>query len=141
MCRKFETTVPSLLDASQTVVHGEYFGLNIVYQNGTTWPADWQSTAIAPGEIDLASLTHSWPRPVVRRCEREYRKARWPDRIPDDFEEVLAAARLYVNFRWLGDPGLMTPSIAPSGRPGVPKRSKKFLKDLYAAGKALGWVE
>ena len=141
MCRKFESRVPILLDAPQTVIHGEYFGQNIVYRNGMSWPADWQSTAIAPGEIDLASLTHSWPRALVRRCEREYRKARWPNRIPEDFEEVLAAARLYVNFRWLGDARLMTPSIGPSGRLQVQKLTKKFLKDLYAAGKTLGWVE
>jgi len=77
----------------------------------------------------------------VRRCEREYRKARWPNRIPEDFEEILAAARLYVNFRWLGDARLMTPSIGPSGRLQVPKLTKKFLKDLNAAGKILEYVE
>src|SRR5439155_702258 len=92
-------------EAPRTVIHGEYFGLNIIYQNGTSWPADWQSAAIAPGEIDLASLTHSWPRPLVRKCEREYRRSRWPDGAPDDFPEILEAARAYMNFRWLGDPG------------------------------------
>src|SRR3989475_13312309 len=129
MCRKFESRVPILLDAPQTVIHGEYFGQNIVYRNGTSWPADWQSTAIAPGEIDLASLTHSWPKALVRRCEREYRKARWPDGAPDDFPEILEAARVYMNFRWLGDPSLMTPQFGPGGRPAVPKRAKKFLKE------------
>src|SRR3989454_8070043 len=102
LCDEFGTLTPRLLEAPRTVIHGEYFGLNIIYQNGTSWPADWQSAAIAPGEIDLASLTHSWPRPLVRKCEREYRRSRWPDGAPDDFPEILDAARAYMNFRWLG---------------------------------------
>ena len=141
LCDEFGTFIPRLLGAPRTVIHGEYFGLNIIYQNGTSWPADWQSAAIAPGEIDLASLTHSWPRPLVRKCEREYRRARWPDGGPDDFPEILEAARVYMNFRWLGDPSLMTPQLGRSGRPAVPKRAKKFLKELHAVGARVGLVE
>jgi hypothetical protein len=111
-----------------------------VYQRGTSWPADWQSAAVAPGEIDLAALTHSWPRSVVARCERAYRASRWPGGTPRDFGEILEAARLYMNLRWLGDPGLMSPQSGPRGRPIVPKRSKKFIKELHALGMRLGLV-
>ena len=141
LCDDFGDFIPRLLAAPRTVIHGEYFGLNIIYQNGTSWPADWQSAAIAPGEIDLASLTHSWPRPVVRKCEREYARSRWSDGVPDDFMENLEAARLYMNFRWLGDPGLMAPQFGPSGRPIIPKRAKKFIKELHAVAVRLGRVE
>ena len=141
LCDDFGTFIPRLLEAPRTVIHGEYFGVNIIYQNGTSWPADWQSAAIAPGEIDLASLTHSWPRPIVRRCEREYRRSRWPQGAPDDFTEILEAARVYMNLRWLGDPGLMTPRFGPGGRPMIPKRAKKFIEDLHAVGERLGLIE
>ncbi len=140
LCDGFGTVTARLLEAPRTIVHGEYFGLNIIYQNGASWPADWQSAAIAPGEIDLASLTHSWPRPVVRRCEREYRQSRWPDGAPDDFREILEAARVYMNLRWLGDPGLMTPRFGPGGRPMIPKKAKKFITELHAVGDRLGLV-
>ena len=141
LCDEFGTFIPRLLEAPRTVIHGEYFGLNIIYQNRICWPADWQSAAIAPGEIDLASLTHSWPRPLVRKCEREYRRSRWPEGAPDDFPKILEAARLYMNFRWLGDPTLMTPQLGRGGRPMVPKKAKKFLKELHAVGERVGLVE
>ena len=141
LCDDFGTSISRLLEAPRTVIHGEYFGLNVIYQNGTSWPADWQSAAIAPGEIDLASLTHSWPRPIVRKCEREYARSRWPDGVPDDFLENLEAARMYMNFRWLGDPGLMTRRFGPSGRPMIPKKAKKFIKELHAVAERLGRIE
>jgi len=140
LCDEFGTFIPRLLEAPRTVIHGEYFGVNVIYQNGTSRPADWQSAAIAPGEIDLASLTHSWPRPIVRKCEREYRRSRWPDGGPDDFPEILEAARLYMNFRWLGDPGWLTPRFGPGGRPMIPKKAKKFLKEIHAVAERLGVV-
>jgi len=140
LCDGFGPFVHSLLAATRTVIHGEYFGLNVVYQNGTSWPADWQSAAIAPGEIDLASLTHSWPTPLVKRCEREYRRSRWPDGAPTNFEETLDAARFYMNFRWMGDPVLMTLLLGSMARPKIPKKVKKFIKELRAVGERAGLV-
>ena len=61
------------------------------------------SAAIAAGEVDLAALTERWPRPVVEECETEYRRARRPHGAPHEFEQTLAAARLYLQFRWLGE--------------------------------------
>ena len=87
LCDDFEGLIPRLLRAPPTIIHGEYFGSNIIYQHGVSRPVDWQSAAIAPGEIDLASLTHSWPRLIVQNCEREYARARWPGGVPDGFEE------------------------------------------------------
>jgi len=140
MCREFRRRIPTLLKAPHTVIHGEYFGANILYQNGTSRPLDWQSTAVAPGEIDLVSLTHSFPTPVRERCEREYTKSRWPGGAPDAFDEIVAAARLYVDFRWLGDPKRMTPPIGRGGNWLLKKRQKRFLTDLRTAAEKLGSV-
>jgi len=49
-------------------------------------------------------LTDRWPADVARACELEYQRARWPEGSPAEFEERLAAAQLYLPFRWLGDP-------------------------------------
>ena len=92
-----------LLSVPQTVIHGEYFPMNILYRDGVIYPIDWESGAIAVGEIDLASLTADWPSEIVQECEHEYERWRWPDRSPSDFRKVLDAARLYWLFRWLGD--------------------------------------
>ncbi len=133
MCREFRRRIPTLVEAPHTVIHGEYFGANILYQNGTSRPLDWQSTAVAPGEIDLVSLTHSFPTPVQERCVREYTKSRWPGGAPEAFDEIVAAARLYVDFRWLGDPKRIVLPIGRTGNRLLRKRARRFLKDLHDA--------
>src|SRR5207247_679190 len=45
LCDDFGTSISRLLEAPRTVIHGEYFGLNVIYHNGTSWPADWQAPA------------------------------------------------------------------------------------------------
>ena len=141
LCDEFERLVPRLLKAPQTVIHGEYFGSNIIYQQETSRPADWQSAAIAPGEIDLAALTHSWPRNVVRDCEREYRRSRWPAGVPATFEETLEASRMYMNLRWLGDPVFMSPLVSSRGQPVVSKNifvAMQTVIELHSLGERLG---
>jgi aminoglycoside phosphotransferase (APT) family kinase protein len=102
LCERFEEAVTALLSAPPTVIHGEYYPKNILYREGKIHPIDWETTAIAPGEIDLASLTEAWPEEIVRECELQYQAARWPGGPPDHLRQVLCAARLYLHFRWLG---------------------------------------
>ncbi len=93
-----------LLAAPATVIHGEFYINNILVRRKNVFPVDWESTAIAAGEIDLAALVEGpWRENVVRRCEREYQRSRWPDGAPHDFARTLDAARLYLYFRWLGE--------------------------------------
>ncbi len=127
--------------APRSVVHGEYFGLNIVSQYGAIRPIDWQSAAVAPGEIDLAMLTHSWPPAVVRRCQRAYERARWPHGAPRRWARTFLAARLYTDLRWLGDPRLMKPDGRRAGPKRVAKHRARFLADLRAVGLRLGYLE
>ncbi len=102
-CQRFNTLVSTLLEAPLTVIHGEFYPNNILYRGGRIYPVDWESAAIAAGEIDLASLTEHWPAHVAQKCALEYAHARWGEDIPDKFEHRLAVARLYLLFRWLGD--------------------------------------
>jgi aminoglycoside phosphotransferase (APT) family kinase protein len=103
ICAHARRILQPLHDAPRTVIHGEYYPKNIVLQDGHVYPIDWESAAIAPGEIDLASLTERWPPEIAGRCAREYARARWPVGAPDQFPARLAAARIYLHFRWLGD--------------------------------------
>jgi hypothetical protein len=93
-----------LLAAPPTVIHGEFYINNILVRRKRIFPIDWESTAIAPGEIDLAALIEGpWQPRLVQRCVRAYQRTRWPDAPPADFARVLDTARLYLYFRWLGE--------------------------------------
>jgi hypothetical protein len=143
LCDKFERKIPTLLRASQTIIHGEYFGNNVVDQSGLSRPIDWQSAAIGAGEIDLASLTNSWINPVAERCEREYVRSRWRNLPPDSFKETLEVARIYMDLRWLGDPFMMRPLVTTGGRKVASKdvfTAIKALIDLHTVGERLGLV-
>jgi Ser/Thr protein kinase RdoA (MazF antagonist) len=103
LCRSFARVAQLLVDGSLTVIHGEYYPDNVLVRETVVHPVDWQTAAVAAGEIDLAALTERWPRAVAEQCERAYRSARWADETPASFHDTLLAARLYLHFRWLGD--------------------------------------
>jgi hypothetical protein len=104
LCRRFADVADRLLRSTPTVIHGEFYPHNVLVYKGKVYPIDWESAAIAAGEIDLAALTESWPGHAVRACVRAYERARWPKGPPADFERTLDAARVYLHLRWLGDP-------------------------------------
>jgi len=103
LCEDLDRSVLPILGTSRVVIHGEYYPMNILLFSGTVFPVDWESTAFAAGEIDLASLTDGWPAAIVRDCVTEYVDARWPHGAPADFERRYTAAQLYWCLRWLGD--------------------------------------
>src|SRR6266516_4325328 len=104
LCEEFPRLATVLLAAPSTIIHGECYPKNILVRDGAVYPVDWESAAIAAGEIDLASLTERWPKEVTEQCELAYRSARWPQRFPHyDADRTLAVARLYLHLRWLGD--------------------------------------
>jgi hypothetical protein len=102
LCKRFEECVASLLAPAPTIIHGEYGPENILVRNGLIYPVDWESAAIGVGETDLAILTDRWSVEIVRQCELEYQRTRWPEGAPIDFERTLNAAQLYLHFLWLG---------------------------------------
>jgi hypothetical protein len=92
LCERFAEAAALLLAPPLAVIHGEFYPGNILLHGGKVYPIDWESAAVAAGEIDLASLTERWPEAFARRCEAEYRRARWPAGAPADFDRRLAAA-------------------------------------------------
>ncbi len=99
-----DEVIAQLLTALTTVIHGEFYPGHILYGRGRICPVNWESAAVARGELDLASVTDGWSARLRAACVREYTTARWPDGvIPTEFRRTFAAARLYSAFRWLGE--------------------------------------
>ncbi|MBA2360235.1 MAG: phosphotransferase [Actinobacteria bacterium] len=103
VCRAFEATAVPLLLESPTVIHGEYTPHNVLVRGEQILPVDWESAAVAAGEIDLAALCDGWPADLVQRAEAAYVEARWAGLPPCEFGRRLAAARMYWALRWLGE--------------------------------------
>ena len=101
--RHFEALTEEMMATPVTIIHGEYYPHNILVHADLIAPVDWESAAIAAGEIDLAGLTEGWSEEVKSACESEYRRARWPEGAPREFERRLGVAGMYLLFRWLGD--------------------------------------
>lgn len=130
LCARFADRADWLAAAPPAVIHGEFYPKNILVDEDTAYPVDWESAAVAAGEIDLASLTENWSEAAARECEQEYCAARWPGGAPVDFPRRLAAARMYWVFRWLGwqPDRLDTKSCA------------RYFAQLHAAGVQLGLI-
>ncbi len=131
LCGANEWFAP-LLAQPQTVIHGEFYAKTILVRNENVFMVDWESAAIAAGEIDLAALTEGkhWPADLVRECECAYVSARRPEAAPRTFRRTLDAARIYLHFRWLGE------------RPDWAVREKNIQRydQLHASAKRLGLV-
>ena len=104
LCKNEEWFAP-LVAAPPTVIHGEFYAKTVLVRQQTVFMVDWESAAIAAGEIDLAALIEGkhWPEIVVSKCKSAYVQARWPEGAPPNFGETLDAAKIYLHFRWLGE--------------------------------------
>jgi len=102
VCADFDDRVAMLAAAERTVIHGEFGPQNVLWKDGGVYPVDWESAAVGPGAIDLATLLFAWPADTVRRGIEAY----WHPQgtPPPDFEATFAAATLYTAFRWLPEP-------------------------------------
>lgn len=103
LCRRFEALAEELETVGPVIVHGEFYPCNILIQNGRVRPVDWESCAVAPGEIDLATLSDGWPLEKVSEMEEIYRQTRWVSSGSPAHTALLDLARCYVHFRWLGN--------------------------------------
>ena len=130
LCERFEGMLDLLSASPLTVIHGEYYPLNILVRGSVVYPVDWESAAVGAGEIDLASLTEGWPEEGARRIAQEYQRARWPDGPPAEFEQRLAMSRLYLSFRWLAD----------GPEPVCGESVAWYLRRLRSAGKRCGLI-
>jgi hypothetical protein len=103
LCRRAQDTLASIAGLPATVIHGEYTPHNILMRGDEVFPVDWESAALGLAEIDLVCLTDKWPEEIAARCGRAYAEARFPTGIPRDWDVTADLARLYWDFRWLGD--------------------------------------
>lgn len=104
ICTAYEDVIPLLVSSPHTIIHGEYYPMNILIDDTRINPVDWQTAAIARGEIDLASLIDGWTdEQTVRATTEEYCRARWQGGTQPDFAHALTIAQLHWQFRWLGD--------------------------------------
>ena len=105
LCNSFMKNIDILLDNPQSIIHGEYYPKNIIIQNNTIYPIDWESTAVATGEIDLASLIEGWDENTIEQVKEIYLSARWPEGkfSKKKFDQRLLMSQLYFCFRWLGE--------------------------------------
>ena len=128
LSERIEECIDILLSAPPTVIHGEYYPHNVLVSDGVIYPLDWESAAIASGEIDLATLTEAWGPEIMRQCELKYQQARWGVTTAPEFSRRLAAARLYLCFRWLGDQPDWT----------VGEGSRCYFEQLHSLAEELG---
>lgn len=111
ICTAYEGVIPLLVSGPHTIIHGEYYPENILVDDTRINPVDWQTTALARGEIDLASLIERWEdEQLVQATIDEYCHARWQGATPPDFEHTLTIAQLHWQFRWLGNKPSQTTS-------------------------------
>jgi len=103
VARRSEELLRELASVGATVVHGEFTPSNVLFADGVVYPIDWESAAVGPGEIDVVCLTDKWPSDVSHACIAAYTAARWPAGAPADAARRFDLARVYWDFRWLGD--------------------------------------
>ncbi len=127
---RYTELLPVLLDAAPTVIHGEYTSANVLFENGTIHPVDWESTAIGAGEIDLAQLTDRWSADHVQQIKEAYRSVRWPSGDDWSFEVRFDVARMFVQFHWLGVDARITRSKHHSWRFGYLKTITEHLATI-----------
>ena len=108
ICRRYERLIDQFVAQPHVVIHGDLYADNALFRDGQIHLVDWGWAALAAGEIDLASLIERRPDDIARACAYEYAQARWPEGPPPDFAQTLDAARLYLQFRWLGNRGERT---------------------------------
>jgi aminoglycoside phosphotransferase len=94
-----------LLTARPTVVHGDIYLNNVLVDGESVYLIDWEMAGIGPGELDLAELLYSVGGEYEEVCTLAYSQARWPQGAPDDFQQVLDAARICLSFYNLNRPG------------------------------------
>jgi aminoglycoside phosphotransferase (APT) family kinase protein len=130
LCQSFGEAVELLVGDGLTVVHGEYTVENVLARGPQVFPIDWETAAVGPGEIDLVTLTHGWPRPAVEGAQKAYTTARWGASAPADHAQRRDAAALYSIFRWLGY------------RPSWPSKRERreWLEGLHAPAARLGLI-
>ena len=125
LCGTWTECATTLMAARPTTIHGELGPQNVLWKGGEILPVDWESAAVAAGEIDLAALVFGWPTKTVEACVDAYWRARGIAAAPG-FADTWATATLYTALRWV-----------PLPRPGQHAASAQALVTLEKTARAL----
>ncbi len=108
----YDLIVSRLVAMPKTLIHGEFYASNVIMsrQHGMPriCPVDWETTAIAPGLIDLAALTSGqWGASDRTAIARAYYEAlaQTVGRARPTIAELLHdldSCRLHLAVQWLG---------------------------------------
>jgi hypothetical protein len=98
----YDDNIVCMISCPQTIIHGEFYPRNILLKDKIIYVVDWESAAIAPGEIDLASLIEGWGEDIAGSVRNEYKTSRWPDGNfkEEEFQNRLLMAQIYFHFWW-----------------------------------------
>ena len=99
----YRNNIRMLLEQPQTIIHGEFYGKNILIKDDCIFPLDWEACAIGPPEIDLAALMDGKDAERAKLAKSNYMATRFPNGVPADFEKKLTLAELYFKLRWIAE--------------------------------------
>jgi hypothetical protein len=119
---RYDAVVERLLEMPRAVIHGEFFGSNILLRHDPRLPlgvVDWDMAAIAPPLLDLAALCAHERDPGRRReIALSYHAALDGSPLvpadPTEFMQSYEICRLHLAIQWMGWSPDTTP---PRGRP------------------------
>jgi aminoglycoside phosphotransferase (APT) family kinase protein len=98
----FRQSIRELLGTDASPIHGEFYPRNVLVHENRIRPIDWESAAVATGEIDLAALIEGWPAETGELCQRAYEQVRWTaGGAPPHWRRRLRLAQLYLHLRWI----------------------------------------
>ena len=109
--KHFVGSIDRLLTLPESIIHGEYYGKNIVVRDGSTTHdiavIDWESASIGPSFFDLASLssgrwTSEQRQAMWRAYFDEYQLASGQQMAWNGFVETLFDLNIYQALVWLG---------------------------------------
>lgn len=103
LTRYYRNNVHLLLDQPQSIIHGEFYGKNILIKDDQIYPLDWEACAIGPPEIDVAALMDGKYDERAELAKMSYMATRFPGGVPADFEKKLTLAELYFKLRWIAE--------------------------------------
>ena len=137
LAARYDRVIEHLLSLPVTVIHGEFFASNILLDIGDDscriCPVDWEMAAVAPGRVDLASLTSgNWTAAQKNTMARAYYDA-LPESSPVKcgwrrFQIDLEYCRLHQAVQWLG----WSPGWAPP-----PEHAQDWVKEALSSAKRL----
>jgi hypothetical protein len=100
MADRFDRAL-EVLDGEPTIVHGEFYPMNILIRSDRIYPIDWETAAVGPAELDLATLLEHWPEEKERVVLDAYVEAHGASIDRRELMRRLTAARILVGVNWL----------------------------------------